>query len=44
MQLLIVGDVMLGRLVNQTLTSKPPDYPWGNSLSLRLSRLANLQS
>jgi hypothetical protein len=46
MQLLVVGDVMLGRLVNQALTSKPPDYPWGDSLSLFVSadlRICNLE-
>ncbi len=34
MKLLFVGDVMLGRLVNETMKSMPPDYPWGNTLSL----------
>jgi poly-gamma-glutamate capsule biosynthesis protein CapA/YwtB (metallophosphatase superfamily) len=32
MKLLFVGDVMLGRLVNETLKSMPPAYPWGNTL------------
>ncbi len=32
MKLLFVGDVMLGRLVNETLKSMPPTYPWGNTL------------
>jgi poly-gamma-glutamate synthesis protein (capsule biosynthesis protein) len=32
MRILFVGDVMLGRLVNETLKSMPPTYPWGNTL------------
>ncbi len=46
MRLLIVGDVMLGRLVNETLKSMPPTYPWGNTLPLfRASdlRIGNLE-
>lgn len=34
MKLLFVGDVMLGRLVNEELKHRPPEYPWGNTLSL----------
>lgn len=34
MKLLFVGDVMLGRMVNEALKSRPPEYPWGNTLSL----------
>jgi poly-gamma-glutamate synthesis protein (capsule biosynthesis protein) len=34
MRLLFVGDVMLGRLVNEVLKVKPPKYPWGNTLSV----------
>jgi poly-gamma-glutamate capsule biosynthesis protein CapA/YwtB (metallophosphatase superfamily) len=34
MDLLFVGDVMLGRLVNATLKDRPPEYPWGDTLSL----------
>jgi poly-gamma-glutamate capsule biosynthesis protein CapA/YwtB (metallophosphatase superfamily) len=34
MNLLFVGDVMLGRLVNAALKEKPPEYPWGDTLSL----------
>jgi poly-gamma-glutamate synthesis protein (capsule biosynthesis protein) len=34
LKLLLVGDVMLGRLVNDVLTYKPPDYPWGDTLPL----------
>src|SRR5437899_510711 len=34
MQLLFVGDVMLGRLVNDTLRKMPTDYPWGDTLSV----------
>lgn len=32
MKLLFVGDVMLGRLVNQALKTQPPEYPWGDTL------------
>jgi len=31
-RVLIVGDVMLGRLVNQKLKEAPPTYPWGDTL------------
>jgi poly-gamma-glutamate capsule biosynthesis protein CapA/YwtB (metallophosphatase superfamily) len=34
MHLVLVGDVMLGRLVNDALKEKPPAYPWGDTLSL----------
>lgn len=34
MRLLFVGDVMLGRVVNETLRHKPPEYPWGDTLPL----------
>jgi poly-gamma-glutamate synthesis protein (capsule biosynthesis protein) len=30
----LTGDVMLGRLVNQTLAAKGPAYPWGNTTTL----------
>jgi len=46
MRILFVGDVMLGRLVNETLKSMPPTYPWGNTLPLfRASdlRIGNLE-
>lgn len=32
MKLLFVGDVMLGRLVNQKLKETPAEYPWGDTL------------
>ncbi len=32
--LVFLGDVMLGRLVNQALKRLPPSYPWGNTLPL----------
>ena len=32
--LLFVGDIMLGRLVNEALKEKPPVYPWADTLSL----------
>lgn len=34
LKLLFVGDVMLGRLVNEALKEAPPAYPWGDTLSL----------
>ena len=34
MTLLFVGDVMLGRLVNEALKQKSPAYPWGDTLAL----------
>ena len=34
MKLLFVGDVMLGRLVNEVLQTKPPQFPWGDTLPL----------
>jgi poly-gamma-glutamate synthesis protein (capsule biosynthesis protein) len=46
MDLLLVGDVMLGRLVNQTLKYAPPEYPWGDTLSLFAKadvRMCNLE-
>ena len=44
--LLLVGDVMLGRLVNAVMQDKSPIYPWGNTLSLFQQadvRLCNLE-
>lgn len=32
--LVFVGDVMLGRLVNEQLKNKSPQYPWGNTLPI----------
>jgi poly-gamma-glutamate capsule biosynthesis protein CapA/YwtB (metallophosphatase superfamily) len=34
MKLLFVGDVMLGRLVNDLLKRVRPDYPWGDTRTL----------
>jgi poly-gamma-glutamate capsule biosynthesis protein CapA/YwtB (metallophosphatase superfamily) len=34
LQLLLVGDCMLGRLVNEALENAPPEYPWGNTLPI----------
>ncbi len=34
MNLLFVGDVMLGRLVNDFLKDRPPEYPWGDTMAL----------
>jgi poly-gamma-glutamate capsule biosynthesis protein CapA/YwtB (metallophosphatase superfamily) len=36
MRLLLAGDVMLGRLVNQALRDRPLEAPWGDSLPLFL--------
>lgn len=46
MKILFVGDVMLGRLVNEILKGKPPAYPWGDTLSLLRDadmRICNLE-
>lgn len=46
LKLLFVGDVMLGRLVNQVLKVEPSTYPWGDTLSLFQRadvRLCNLE-
>ena len=32
MNILFAGDVMLGRLVNQKLKLRPPEFPWGGAL------------
>ena len=34
MRLLLIGDVMLGRGVNERLSAAPPERPWGNTLAL----------
>ncbi|MER3456227.1 MAG: capsular biosynthesis protein [candidate division GAL15 bacterium] len=34
MRLAFLGDVMLGRLVNRALQTRPPSYPWGNVLPI----------
>lgn len=34
MRLIFVGDVMLGRLVNDALKHAPPEYPWGDTRNL----------
>jgi poly-gamma-glutamate synthesis protein (capsule biosynthesis protein) len=46
MRLLFVGDIMLGRLVNEMLQSRPAEYPWGDTLSVFREadlRIANLE-
>ena len=46
LRLLLLGDCMLGRLVNQVLENAPPEYPWGDTLPLLQSadwRLCNLE-
>ena len=34
MRIGLLGDVMLGRLVNEALKTRPPDYPFGDVLPL----------
>lgn len=34
LKLLLVGDVMLGRLVNDALERVPAEYPWGNTIPI----------
>lgn len=44
--LLLLGDVMLGRLVNETLQAAAPEYPWGDVLPVLRDadwRLCNLE-
>ena len=46
LKVLFVGDVMLGRLMNEVLKEMPPAYPWGDTLSLFHEtdvRLCNLE-
>lgn len=46
MKLLFVGDVMLGRLVNEALQTEAADYPWGDTLDIFKSsdwRACNLE-
>ena len=46
MQILLVGDVMLGRLVNRHLRAAKPEYPWGDTLPLLETpnvRICNLE-
>jgi len=46
MRIAMVGDVMLGRLVNEALRQRAPEYPWGDTLPVLSSadvRLCNLE-
>lgn len=46
-ELIFVGDVMLGRMVNRVLRTAPPEYPWGDTLPLFAQadfRVCNLES
>lgn len=46
MRIALVGDVMLGRLVNKMLKHSNPAYPWGNTLSILQTadlRICNLE-
>ncbi|WP_284981747.1 CapA family protein [Arthrobacter sp. efr-133-TYG-118] len=46
MRIALLGDVMLGRLVNDQLKVAAPDYPWGDTLPLLRQadiRFANLE-
>lgn len=42
----LVGDIMLGRLVNERLADAPPQHPWGDTLPVLLRadvRIGNLE-
>lgn len=46
MKINFVGDIMLGRLVNEFLKNKSPEYPWGDTLSILKTqglRICNLE-
>ena len=46
LKVLLAGDVMLGRLVNDVLRERSPAYPWGDTLPLMRSadvRIVNLE-
>jgi poly-gamma-glutamate synthesis protein (capsule biosynthesis protein) len=46
MKIALLGDVMLGRLVNERLLTETPEYPWGDTLPILKSmdvRIANLE-
>lgn len=46
MKLILLGDVMLGRLVNAYLKRRPPEFPWGDTLPVLASgdvRICNLE-
>jgi poly-gamma-glutamate capsule biosynthesis protein CapA/YwtB (metallophosphatase superfamily) len=46
LNLALVGDVMLGRLVNEALSREPFGYPWGDTISLLQKadfRMCNLE-
>jgi len=45
-RLAVVGDCMLGRLVNDALEHEAPEYPWGDTLPILLgadARICNLE-
>jgi len=45
-ELLLLGDCMFGRLVNEVLETQPPNYPWGDTLPILHSadwRICNLE-
>jgi len=46
LQLILLGDCMFGRLVNEVMETAPPEYPWGDTLPLLHSadyRICNLE-
>lgn len=46
MKLLFLGDVMLGRLVNEVLKAEPPEYVWGDTMPVLRGvdlRICNLE-
>ena len=46
LRLVMLGDCMLGRMVNEVLETAPPEYPWGNTLTVLKGadwRMCNLE-
>lgn len=46
MKIAFMGDVMLGRLVNEALKHEPHEYPWGDTLDILKNadlRICNLE-
>jgi poly-gamma-glutamate capsule biosynthesis protein CapA/YwtB (metallophosphatase superfamily) len=46
LQLVMLGDCMLGRLVDEVLETQPPEYPWGDTLPVLQGadwRMCNLE-
>ena len=46
LRLLLLGDCMLGRMVDEVLETQPPEYPWGDTLPILETadwRMCNLE-